>query len=43
MNLVTAYLVAIAMFAVAMGLSYALAVAGEPQSHWIWCSVLGLC
>jgi len=31
------------LFVATIGLSYALAHAGEPQSVWVWCSVLAAC
>ena len=34
---------AVAMLMAAIMLSYAFAVAGEPQSAWLWCHVMGLC
>lgn len=33
---------AVAMLAVPMGISFLFALAGEPQSLWLWRDVLGL-
>lgn len=32
----------VASFIVSIGISYVLAVAGEPQSVWVWRDVLGV-
>lgn len=42
MNLINAMFMA-AMAALAAGMSYLFALAGEPQSVWFWCAVLELC
>lgn len=38
-----AVILVVAVVSIALIISYALAKAGEPQSHWLWCTVLGAC
>lgn len=33
----------LAVFSVAVMVSHLLALAGEPQSEWLWCTVIGAC
>lgn len=28
---------------ICLAISYGLASVGEPQAHWFWCDVMGLC
>lgn len=35
--------VALPIITAALVLSYLLARAGEPQSHWLWCTMLKAC
>jgi hypothetical protein len=37
------YVLPLASLAVALTLSYLFALAGEPQSNWLWCTVLRVC
>ena len=34
---------AVALVFAAWGVSYGLAILGEPQSEWLWCEMIGAC
>lgn len=36
-------LIAAAFFPIAAAISYGFAMIGEPQSVWLWCSILRAC